>query len=515
MKTSFRRILYIVLALLIVAAISTIAAEFFIKHKIEELVAEQLPENMAGNYDDITVNLWTGSIFLENPSLIIKNEKNNINHTFINLESVKVSDLSFWKYLTKNELHIGKIVLKSSQTIVHKDRKEPVNDSVVKPKSKIELPPIHLDLFKLEAAEFAVYDNEKDSTNFKLKNLSVTVRGVELNNETLRNKIPFTHQTIEASSDSIFLKVNAYENLTLESFVLSDGKNVVFKNLDFTTKYSKTGLSQLIDVERDHYNLSLESLSIEGYDFGFTRDTFYAKSRKVILDAPSLAIFRDKLITDDTSTKPLYSRSLRELPIQLSVDSLQIRDGTVNYQERVQEENQGGSINFKDMEALVTNLGNTYKEKTTLSLQTVFMDHTPFSAVWRFDVQNINDDFLFEGKVGHLEAKNMNTFTAPNMNVRLEGQANQTYFTIDGNNDTSQTTMKISYSDFRVNLLRSDGEKKNKVISALVNIFVSKNSEKKNELYREVSAPATRDKTKSVFNFLWISVRNALQKILT
>src|SRR5690606_8006099 len=134
---------------------------------------------------------------------------------------------------------------------------------------------------------------------------------------------------------------------------------------------------------------------------------------------------------------------------------------------------------------------------------------------WMFDVQNKNDHFTFQAEVGSLVADKMNSFTEPNLKVRLEGQANKTYFTIDGNNDTSTTNMKINYSDFKVTVLQKDGEKKNKLLSAIANIFISKDSEKKNEYYREGTAEATRNKTQSVFNFLWISVKNALTKSMT
>ena len=143
------------------------------------------------------------------------------------------------------------------------------------------------------------------------------------------------------------------------------------------------------------------------------------------------------------------------------------------------------------------------------------MEKTPFTANWSFDVQNKNDHFTFKAEVGPMVADRMNSFTEPNLKVRLEGKTNKTYFTIDGNNETSTTNMKINYSNFKVSVLQKDGERKNKLLSAVANIFISKDSEKKNDYYREGTAEATRNKTQSVFNFLWISVKNALTKCMT
>ena len=52
-------------------------------------------------------------------------------------------------------------------------------------------------------------------------------------------------------------------------------------------------------------------------------------------------------------------------------------------------------------------------------------------------------------------------------------------------------------------------------MSKNLNIRFSKGNNKTNDNYREGVAEATRDKTKSIFNFLWISLKNALAKAMT
>ena len=236
----------------------------------------------------------------------------------------------------------------------------------------------------------------------------------------------------------------------------------------------------------------------------------------ISLTAPSLEIYRDKLVVDDLKTKPLYSKMLRDLPFELTVDSLKITDGKIKYEERQNAENMGGSINFENLNAEMANVSNTYKSptKTEIEIKSNFMGKTPITVNWSFDVQNMEDQFQFRAEVGQLVAERLNSFTEPNLKVMLEGNTNKTYFTIDGNNTSSTIDMKINYSDFKVTLLQKDGKDKNKFLSTIANIFISKNSEKKDEFYKEGKANATRNKSKSVFNFLWINVKEALIKIL-
>lgn len=514
MKKNFRKIVYSILALGAVFIIGTVTVNIILKNKLESFIQERLPQNMIRAYDDITVETFGGSLTLTNASLIIKNKKNGAKHTFVNVEKFKISDISYWDYLLNGEIHIEAITLDNPTIAYYQDKiskKENTGEN-----GFIDIyKPIFIDQLKINNSKFAIYENAKDSTKLYTKRLSVDIEGIKIDAQTVSQKIPFEYKKYNAKSDTIFVKVSQYENLTAREFSFKNG-TAVFENISLKTKYSKRKLSTLISKERDHYNLALKSLSVEGIDFGFKENRFFAKSKMVSLTAPDIEIFRDKLVADETKTKPLYSKMLRELPFDLTIDSLKISNAKIIYEERQNAENMGGSINFENFEASISNISNTYSNptKTEAKIKADFMKKTPITVNWSFDVQNKNDQFLFCADVGSLVADRLNSFTEPNLKVRLEGQTNQTYFTIDGNNDTSTIDMKIKYSDFKVSLLRNESEKKNKFLSAVANIFISKNSQEKDEYYKEGTAEATRNKTKSIFNFLWLNVKNALQKIL-
>ncbi|MEM0519231.1 hypothetical protein [Aequorivita flava] len=514
MNKQIKRTFYIVFTLGIVFIIATVSINIFLKNKLESFVNERLPKNMIRSYDAITVESFGGSLSITNASLIIKNKTDSLKHTFINVEKLKISHISYWDYLFKDEIHIETISVENPIMAYYKDRVVPSTDTVNKGIIDI-YKPIFVKNIRIDNSKFVIYEKGKDSTKLYTKGLSVAVTGIKIDKNTVRRKIPMIFDNYKATSDSVFVKVSPYENLTVKDFAL-ENTVAIFKNLRLHTKYSKTQLSKIITTERDHYDLTLKKVTVEGINFGFNNRQFFAQSKKVSLTAPSLEIYRDKLVADDLKTKPLYSKMLRELPFELTVNSLRIEDAKIKYEERVKAENMGGSITFNNLNAAISNLSNTYKspEKTTIKIEANFMDSTPISVDWSFDVNNKQDAFLFQGTLGTLAANKMNNFTEPNLKVRLEGKTNKTFFTIDGNNSTSTTNMKISYSDFKVKILQQDGRKKNTVLSAIANIFISKNSTENGDSYKKGVAEAKRDKSKSVFNFLWISIKAALTKIM-
>lgn len=514
MSRTIKIILYSIAGLAILLLIVTVTANILLKKKLESLINTGLPDHITSSYEELSIHTLDGSILLKNPTLTILNKENSVKHTFIKAENLTISDLSYWDYIFKNKIHVGKITLKNPNIAFYKDK-------VVAEKNTKDSDPqldhsIFVDRLEVTHAKVAIFEKGKDSTRLYTKDLSIAMDRIVVDKKSLQQKIPLKYNNLKIEGDSLFVKTNAYDNFTVKDFSLRDN-NIALKQVRFYTKYSKSELSRIIKVERDHYDLAIKSILIQNFDFGYNNENlFFAKSESVSLDTPNLDIYRDKLVADDESIKPLYSRLLRELPFHLTINSMKVNDGFLKYEEKVHEENKGGSIEFKNLEADISNLSNTYKspEKTDIKINALFMDTAPLSVDWSFEVQNPQDHFVFKANLGKLDAEKMNLFTEPNLNVRLEGEANKTYFTIDGNNHNSTTDLKINYSDFRVTVLQKGGKKKNKLLSAVVNIFVSKNSESKQEKFKEGIGEATRDKTKSVFNLLWISVKSALQKTI-
>jgi len=514
MNKAAKRILITLIAIVAIVFIGNVYINNLLKNKFETFIRERLPENMVRTFDDIDVETFSGSLSITNASLIIKNKEDSVEHTFVNVEKLKISDISYWNYLFNDEIHVESILLENPTIAYYQDRRIATKDTVRKAIATI-YKPIVIDHIKIKNTKLVIFEKGKDSTKIYTDGLSLEVNGITISNETVLRKIPFDYKAFNAKSDTVFVKVSPYENLTVEGFSV-EKNNAIFKNLKLKTKYSKKELSKIITKERDYYNLSLQSLTIDDFDFGFNNNKFFTKTKLVSLDTPSIEIYRDKLVADDPKIKPLYSKMLRDLPFAITVDSLKIIDAKIKYEERQKVENMGGSINFENLNAAIANVSNTYKSptRTSIKLKAKFMDDTPLTANWSFDVQNLHDQFLFKAELGSLQANKLNSFTEPNLMVSLNGRTNKTFFTIDGNSDTSKTDMKISYTDFTVMVLREDGKRKNRFLSTIANIFIPKNSTKKGDNYRDGSAEATRDKTKSIFNFFWVSIKASLIKIL-
>lgn len=691
MNKTKKIILYSLAAIVVIAAILIFRGNRIVKGKLEDLIQNDLPETISCTYDDISVHLSTGSASISNPVIILKNEEDGIEHTFINAKKIAVQNISYWSLLRNKKIRIGIINIEKPVITHYQDRIIQKKDSIKKSPNIDK--PIFIKRLLISDAELSV--NNADTLKLGVGNLSIEINRIELNENTINRKIPIDYKDLDIQGKSIFAKTSTYEDLTVEnlsisnkdftldnihyytklskeeiletapdkkehldfsidsfnisnysygftdddtfflnsdeialntpkfdiykfniekeevtdikqdsipkdkkppinltvhSFKINDadikflersekgkdvlkvassnlfvavndillnestaeekipvnysdfaiqggalfldaGKyedltaksfqatqdNITVKNLHFFTKYSRAELSRIIRTERDHFNLTIQSLSINDFDFGHREDNrFFTDIKKIAIDSVNLDIYRDKLVRDDLTFKPLYSRALRELDFDLTVDSIAITNGNIKYTEKVHSDNQGGYVNFKDLNAQIANISNTYKapEKTIIKVKTLFMDHAPLTAEWSFDVQNKNDQFIFKGHLERMDVSRMNRFTEPNVRARVSGNIHQTYFTINGNNYNSATHVRMNYSDLKVDILKKDGEGSRKFLSSLANVVISAKSKSKakKDPYKTGEGTAERDKTKSVFNQLWASLHSGLKK---
>ncbi|PKP26860.1 MAG: hypothetical protein CVU03_01465 [Bacteroidetes bacterium HGW-Bacteroidetes-2] len=371
-----------------------------------------------------------------------------------------------------------------------------------------------LKFFKIKNANFTLL-NEEESKKLSVENYSLSLKDMVVNHTTIQQKIPYLFSEIELQTGALFYQLNDYDVLSYSDFSLHNHQ-LQISNLSIQTKYDKIALSKKITKERDHLDMQIPTFYIQNFNFKVVDTSFYVSGKDIIIENPTLKVYRDKSVADDTSIKSLYSESIRNIPFLLTIDSLHIKNASISYEEKVKRERPAGKIYFSNLNAKGSNLSNTYAEgekETTIYITSVFMEESPLTIDWKFDIKNIEDKFHLKGNLGVLNATKMNSFTKSNLNMNIEGILNKTYFNIHGNNTFSQVDLRLSYDNFKIEILDKKN-KKNWLLSSVANIFVKKNTVSKTGTFKEGEATATRNRNKSFFNYLWINIQEGLKQIM-
>ncbi|MCF6307555.1 MAG: hypothetical protein L3J09_06345 [Flavobacteriaceae bacterium] len=474
---------------------------------MKNLLQSKIPDYIESNYKDIKIHSFRGSISIIEPSVIIKDKETGVITSKIKLDKLEINNISYLDFYFNKEISLSEVLLDGLDITYFKNEVKKDKDSTKQNNFKN---PISIKAFRIENASVKVIDTSKDSLLFSLKNGNLILKKLEIDSTFSLKTFKDNYKSLKISADSIFLKSGLYENLTISHFEHKD-HSISITDLSLKTKYSKKMFSKMISKERDYYTINTSTITLEELDYGFNEGIFYFNSSLINIDKAVASIYRNKLVADDFKVKMLYSKSIRELPIQLNIDSISVSNSKVIYSERTKNDRPAGILTISKINASVSKLSNTYSlsNKTVILVDGIFMKNSAFHANWSFDISNKNDAFEFIGDVGNISGSSLNILLTPLINARLEGEIEHTLFHIKGNNISSTIYMSQKYEHVKIEILNKK-KNKNKLVSGIANVFVHHKSDKKGVVYNHITANATRDNTKSFFNYLAKNLKSAL-----
>jgi len=450
-------------------------------------------------------------------TLNVVNPANEIDIKNIQIPSLTISDLHFKVVEDTFQLFGEELEFENPTLFIQKAKNVVVNNKETQTESKTtKEAPLPFSLASLTIKNSAItWLNADESVHLQIEDFNFSLKELVFNTSTFQQKIPFQFSDLEMQSNAIQYELNAYDLLSLNTFSIQD-KELQIENLAIKTIYSKTELSRVISKERDHMDVEIPLLLLKDFHFNTLDSTFKVTASDLRLENPVLKVYRDKLVADDNSIKPLYGKVIRDIPFPLTIDSLHVTNGSIDYEERVKADQPAGKIFFSNLNATMGNLSNTYgkgEKRTTIDIRTTFMGESNLSINWDFDINEPDDKFHIQGELGRLNATKMNSFTKSSLRVDITGDIIRTYFNIYGNINRSQVDFKINYKELKVEVLDKK-DKKNWLFSAVANIFVKKSSSNNEGTFKEANATVERNKDKSFFNYLWINITEGLKQVV-
>ncbi len=492
----------------------TMLLSFLVNRLIEQKLGQEfqkVSESTKIEYATINANIWTGNVEVVSPTIVISGETTQKTILDAKLKSIEINDVGYWDLLFNDKIIIESLVIdelvakyKHNSVVKNEDYHSSFLDKI----NQV----IHAEKILINKADILITNYESDSLILSIPNLNFELLDFQIDPKASKVNKKIAYKDFELHAKNVKWATNMYDNLMVDTMYITDN-TATFKDFKLKTKYAKVQYSKVLKTERDHFDLNIKEINMFDMDFGFnTDDAFYFISKKVDLNSPIAEIYRDKLVADDLSYKTLYGTLLRDLSFNLGLEKVIITDGSISYLEKVNVEERAGRLDFTNLNATFTKLGNTFgNDDTAIEIQSTFMNDCPLKVNWNFKVADTTDQFTFKADLGFFSATQMDQFTQPNLFVDLNGELKQTYFTVSGNPKMARIDLKIAYDDFEVSILKKNGKEKNNFLSTIVNLFVSNDSEdeKKNFRYGQ-SENVERDVTKSVFNFVWLNIKAGL-----
>ncbi len=515
-----KKILIGIAALLGILIIANIGLNIWIEKKLPSIINEENDSPYYITYKDIDVSLFSSSIVANGIVVVPKTSLTNTAAKagfYANISSVQVNQFNAWNLIFSNKLGARSIrvikpevILYKTKEKVQKDRRQ-LHEEVVEPFTKIVLVS---DIY-LESGDFKVMDAANVKPVMRVSNINANLEGILITDEILERKIPFEFDKYAVSYDSLFYRPNAFYDIRTKNFSAKHD-SISITDIEYIPRLSREAFVKAIPKEKDLYAIKAANLLIRDMKWGYRGKDFFFHTNAINLESVHANIYRPKMPPDDLSKKPLYNKLLREIPFDLKVDTLIVRNSILEYEEEKTFEKGAGLLSFRRFNMYVRNIASGFRKKkmedVKIHIDCHFMNVSPMEVDWTLNILDKSDGFNIKGSILNFPANKLEPFTKPYMNISAEGMLDKVYFNFTGNDHISKGDFAIDYEDLKFTVYRKkDKEKKNKLLSAVVNLFVKKDTKEK---VKNAEIEVERIHEKSFFNFLWRSIAEGLKKIL-
>ncbi|PWW14289.1 hypothetical protein [Chryseobacterium sp. AG844] len=356
------------------------------------------------------------------------------------------------------------------------------------------------------------YDKGKQPLTFH--DLNATVNNIELSPKPNQPGMSFKVKDYYITTRNLAYKTQFY-NMSLGLLKLNKNK-VQINNFAMKPLVSRAQFIKMIPVERDLYDIKAGQITAEGEWDLFSHNKMINASQ-VGIESANANIFRSKIPKDDPKIKALYSKMLRSIKIPMTIHNLDLKNSVLVYEEDTPESMGPGKLTFSNFNMNVKNLNSAkIKGKPTkvdININCSFMNLSPLSVNWNFDVADHNDRFAISGKTTGLPANGINPFIRPYLHVTATaGTIQEMLFNFKGNPAGLHGTFNLKHKDLKIAVLNKNNHEKKGFLTAVANVFLRSDSGRFPEAVTVENVE--RDPTKSFFNLFWRGIEQGLKKTL-
>lgn len=211
---------------------------------------------------------------------------------------------------------------------------------------------------------------------------------------------------------------------------------------------------------------------------------------------------------------------IHKLGIPLKIARITFTNTDIEYKEKNPLSQSSGKVRFSNTYLTISNI-TTHKakegERMAVAFKSRFLDEIPITGGFTFSLKEWEKGtFTAEAIVNDpIQGTMLNQLTEPMGLIRVEkGEINSIRFNMKADTNTANGTLTMPYKDLRVSLLKKKGDEYNKkgMVSLLANLAL-KNKNKEGEDMRTAKVVFTRNKYKTFFNFIWMTIFKGIRDI--
>lgn len=422
---------------------------------------------------------------------------------------IKVENL----YVDNKRLALGDVDIKKPIFNIVTEKKEyteqKVNKSIdiFKPlkdfKEKIEV-----GKFNIKSAQVN-YNIEKNSglEEHHTSPIDLSVEGLFVDS---KNKIFRTDAFNFETSDLHFPVMNGFYTLSIGQMQLkkqSDNTDLIFDNIHLLAKYPKPEFAYKHPKHKDWFDFTVDNVSLLGIDIPKYYNDNVLLAKELRTNNAMLQNFKNQQIEIKHNIMPMIYEHIQQLPVKFKVDTANILNFSVVYEELAKKGITPGRLSFMNMNGYLSNLTNIsseYDQFIDLKADGTFMESGHFDAKWMIPVNKDYDRFLLAGSLRQFDLTELTPIVTHLAPVEIvSGTAHDVLFYFDATSLGGFVNMKFPYQNLHFNINGSDGNERKFITGLASRVIKSNNPDKKKNPIRDSHVYVERDPYHSTFNYFW------------
>lgn len=504
--------------------------------KIKEVVYKGSKHLYHIDFKDIHMNLLTGSVTVDSillaPDTALFNARKKQGtaptHLFqVKLEKLQLRRISILTVYFKKKIEMNDIILEhpSINMIYNKVEKRP--DTSTDKRSLYQrisrsLRSVHIKGIKIEDADFDYVSGETGRILNSVKHLNLNVKDFLLNAQSDADTTRF-YYTKDVSFEMAgyhSLSENKLYTMKVDTITGSaTGKNIRIRGFKMIPMYPDLAFSRKLKTQKDRYDLAFKEIDFNGVDFIKLNVDGVLHARAVKIKDAVAKVFMNREMPPGHGDKSANfpHMALKRMPIQTTIDTLQLRHVNVAYTEYNPIAQERGTVHIDELNGNILNLTNdpvslAKQSHAIADLNAFMIKAAQLHIRIDFDLLSKNAAFTFKGNIGKMDMVKLNPLSKALGLVEIEkGQIQKIDFSASANAQGSAGTMHLYYTGLKIKLLKEgeDGQpaKKKGLLSFLANTLIIKDANpSKGQPLRTAKISYQRPPGASFFNLLWKSV---------
>lgn len=552
MRKATRIFLKILVSVFIVLAVVAIALQIIGSAYVKPLVAKKLEKLVVNgsdslyrlHYRSMDVNLWTGSIGINNMRVYpdstrfyqLKQADNLPPITMdFSLEKGAVQGFDVLMFALSKKVKIGSIQTKDANISLsrHFYNNRPKRNTEPKPLWKLIQP----DLQTISVGELVLdnirlsYTNRDSGTAFQwaFERFDTKVTDIMIDSASAMN----TERLLYAGNiETNIYKISLYSADSLYqlkagqiSYSLKNKSSEIL-DLELQPTLSKKAFYKKTRMEKDIYTVKVPSIRLTH----FTPEMFLTdnvlKADSLFISDVQLQIYRDRVPPDDMVSKLGKSphQLLLNAPFYIRVNYAFGKNISVNYTEKDDRTLQEGKLWFKRIHGEAFHISNHPDDIALhpfcdVKVSGVFMKDTRIRGGFKFDLTKTDGSFEAEAHISPTDITVLNPLVEALGSVRFKSlQTGEAYYKIKGNEHVAYGYLKMPYTNLEMQVLHlpengKEGSHKKFISWVIKKISHDSNPGKNGELRIANNIRYERNKYRSFFNLIWKTMFTAAKDV--